>query len=182
MTTRSFLAAAAGGLASAWAKDAAQPIVLKAKAPEFYGKDWINPHGPVSWKERHGTVTVVHFWTYLCINCRHNLPSYERWRNQFDPKQVEIVGIHSPEFPAEAKASNVERKVHEYGISWPVLLDPDLVNWRRWNQQFWPAVYLVDKKGRIRYRWEGELNYGKLNGERRMAALATELLHEGEDA
>jgi thiol-disulfide isomerase/thioredoxin len=155
--------------------------VINAKAPRLEGgaRDWLNvPRGPLSWQDRAGQVTVVHFWTFGCINCRRNLPVYDRWRMAFGDQGVELIGIHSPEFPAEAMAANVIRKVRELGIAYPVLLDPDHVNWRRWDQQFWPAVYLVDKKGVVRYRWDGELNYANLNGERKMNSLIEALLAE----
>jgi hypothetical protein len=68
--------------------------------------------------------------------------------------------------------------VKQLGIEYPVLVDDLMENWRRWDQQFWPTVYLVDRKGRIRYRWEGELNYGNAGGEEKMAALIEILLKE----
>ncbi|MBI4903418.1 MAG: redoxin domain-containing protein [Acidobacteria bacterium] len=184
ISTRKFLATAAGTLG--WSVAAlggvGEPIQMKSKAPDLQGSQWIHTHGPSAWKERKGLVTIVHFWTYGCINCKHNLPSYARWQKHFAGRKVEIIGIHTPEFDHEAVAANVEKKVREFGIEWPVLLDPQMVNWRRWNQQYWPAVYLVDKEGRIRYRWDGELNYRGLSGERRMQELAEGMLREGEDA
>lgn len=160
---------------------AVMPAPMKGKAPELAGKEkeWINaPGGPLHLKDRQGMVTIVHFWTFGCINCKRNLPIYDRWAKRFAGRPVEIIGIHTPEFPVEAVAKNVERKVLEFGITYPVLLDPDQVNWRRWNQQFWPAVYLIDKKGMVRYRWDGEMNYGNLDGERKMTSLIETLLRE----
>jgi thiol-disulfide isomerase/thioredoxin len=157
----------------------AQPAQLHLQAPELQGARWLNaPNGPISLSARRGLVTVVHFWTYGCINCKHNLPIYARWQQRFAPEHVEIIGIHSPEFEAEAIPDNVAKKAKELGITYPVLLDPSLVNWRKWKQQFWPAVYLVDRKGRIRYRWDGEMNYGQLEGEKIMTALIEQLLRE----
>lgn len=154
------------------------PTVMHEKAPSFFGKTWLNTPTPLSMEGLRGKVVIVHFWTFGCINCKHNLPAYEHWRKQFPDDQVAIIGIHTPEFEHEAVKSNVEKKIRELGVSFPVLLDPDQANWRRWKQQYWPAVYLVDRTGRIRYRWEGELNYGGLEGERRMAGLVQQLLDE----
>lgn len=159
---------------------AAAPSRLNAKAPDLVGSRWIHSHGPSAWKDRKGLVTIVHFWTYGCYNCNNNLPSYARWQKHFAGQNLEIIGIHTPEFEKEAVAANVEKKVREFGIEWPVLLDPQRTNWQRWNQQYWPAVYLVDKTGRVRYRWDGELNYGGLQGEQRMRDLAEQLLTQDE--
>lgn len=158
---------------------AAQPIAMNLKAPEFSGKQWLNSE-PLSLAARAGKVTVVHFWTFGCINCKHNLPSYENWRKQLSGRDVAIIGIHTPEFEHEKDAANVKNKVAQLRITWPVLLDPLMENWRRWEQQYWPCVYLVDKKGRVRYRWDGELEYGGANGERIMLGLIEKLLAEAD--
>ena len=153
----------------------AQPAKLNVSAPELHGNHWLNSE-PLTLAGRMGKVTIVHFWTFDCINCRHNLPSYERWAAKLAGKGVAIIGIHTPELPQERVTANVERKVTEYRIKWPVLLDTDMKNWRKWKQEFWPCVYLVDKMGKIRYRWDGELNYGGMDGERKMLDLVEKLL------
>lgn len=156
-----------------------QPARMDQKAPELNGKQWLNsPPGPLQLKDRKGLVTIVHFWTYGCINCKRNLPIYQRWHQRFAASQVAVIGIHTPEFDAEAVPANVANHTRLLHIDYPVLLDPGLVNWRRWNQQFWPTVYLIDRKGRIRYRWEGEMNYANLDGERKMTTLIEQLLEE----
>ena len=165
--------------AASVAGTAAQPIVMNTKGPELSGKQWLNSE-PLSLAQRKGKVTVVHFWTYGCINCKHNLPSYANWHQQLASRDVAIIGIHTPEFDHEKVASNVEKKVKQFDIKWPVLLDPSMDNWRRWSQQYWPCVYLVDKKGRVRYRWDGELNYGNANGEQVMLGLIEKLLAEAD--
>lgn len=159
---------------------AAQPIPMNAPAPELVGKAWINTEGgrPIELASRHGRVTVVEFWTFGCINCRHNLPAYARWQKQFGRQDVAIIGIHTPETESERNAVNVMAAVKQLGIEYPVLIDDQMANWRRWGQQFWPTVYLIDRKGRIRYRWEGELNYGNSGGEDKMAVLIEKLLKE----
>ena len=156
---------------------AAQPNRINEKAPELEGKQWLNSQ-PITLASRTGKVTIVHFWTFDCINCRHNLPSYANWEQKLAGRDVAIIGIHTPELAHERVTANVEMKVAQYNIHWPVLVDTDMKNWRKWRQEFWPAVYLVDKKGKIRYRWDGELNYGGAGGEKKMLELVEQLLEE----
>jgi hypothetical protein len=93
---------------------------------------------------------------------------------------VTLIGVHTPETPEERVRENVVRKVKEYKITYPVLLDQNGENWQRWGQQYWPTVYLIDKKGRVRYRWEGELEYRNAGGEEKMAVRIEDLLKEKE--
>ena len=155
-------------------------LALGAAAPELVAEGWLNvtvTNRPTL-ASRKGKVTIVHFWTYGCINCRRNLPIYDRWQKRYAPRGVMIIGIHTPETQAEGKAVNVARKVKELGISYPVLLDSRHYNWNRWRQHVWPSVYLVDKQGRARYLAEGELEYKGAGGEAKMGALIESLLKE----
>jgi thiol-disulfide isomerase/thioredoxin len=147
-------------------------------APELTGDSWINlPKGStLSLASRKGKVTIVHFWTFGCINCKRNLPAYDRWWNRLAGNGVVVIGIHTPETEAERDPANVAKKVKELGIAYPVLLDPDRQNWNRWQQRIWPAIYLIDKQGRVRYLWEGELEYQNAGGEAKMNRLIAELL------
>jgi len=147
-------------------------------APELTGDSWLNlPKGStLSLASRKGKVTIVHFWTFGCINCKRNLPAYDRWWKRFAGNGVVVIGIHTPESEAERDPANVAKKVKELGIAYPVLLDPDRPNWNRWHQRIWPAIYLIDKQGRVRYLWEGELEYQNAGGETKMTRLILELL------
>lgn len=149
-------------------------------APELAGNAWLNlTNGGRHWlASRRGKVTMVHFWTFDCANCKHNLPYYHLWRRRFGPQGLEVVGIHTPETAAERDPANVARKVKELGIDYPVLPDPDRTNWDRWQQRLWPAIYLVDKQGRVRYCWEGELEYAGAGGYGKMTGLIESLLAE----
>ena len=89
-----------------------------------------------------------------------------------------FVGVHTPESDHERKTNSVARAAGRHGITYPVLLDNRNENWNRWRQQYWPTVYLIDRRGRIRYVWEGELESGGANGEAKMARLAETLLRE----
>jgi len=149
-------------------------------APELTGNLWLNlPSGTTpSLASRKGKVTILHFWTYGCVNCRRNLPAYNRWHKRFASKGVVVIGVHSPETKAEQGPANVAKKVKELGIAYPVLVDSDRQNWNRWQQRAWPAVCLIDKQGRIRYSWEGELEYRGAGGEAKMTRLIEALLKE----
>ncbi len=89
-----------------------------------------------------------------------------------------LIGVHTPETDEERVTENVRRHVKERGITYPVLLDTDGTNWRRWEQQYWPTVYLIDKRGRARYRWAGELEYKRAGGTAIMGRLIESLLRE----
>lgn len=103
---------------------------------------------------------------------------YARWHREFAAKDVVVIGVHTPELEEERVVSNVYRHIKLLGIEYPVLLDQEWNNWNRWRQQYWPAIYLIDKQGQIRYRWAGELNYGGAHGEALMTARIEELLAE----
>jgi len=149
-------------------------------APELLGESWLNTPGdkPITLASRRGEVTIVQFWTFGCSNCRANLPAYERLQKQFAARGVEIIGVHTPETAGERNPENVARMVKELGITHPVLLDPQSENWRRWGQQYWPTVYVLDRAGRVRFKWEGELNYNGAGGEKKAADLIENLLRE----
>ena len=149
-------------------------------ARELVGGPWLNTRqgSPVSLASRKGKVTLVHFWTYGCINCRHNLPAYARLQKRFAARDVQIIGVHTPETPGEKSAANVARAVKQHDITYPVLVDGNSANWERWGQHYWPTVYLLDKQGHIRDHWEGELAYNGADGEAQVERRITELLQE----
>jgi thiol-disulfide isomerase/thioredoxin len=159
------------------AREPSQPLASVA-APELTGDSWLNlPKGSrLSLASRKGKVTIVHFWTFGCVNCKRNLAAYDRWWKRFADKGVVVIGIHTPETEGERDPANVARKVKELGVSYPVLLDVDHQNWNRWQQRIWPAIYLIDKQGRARYLWEGELEYKHAGGEAKMTQLILDLL------
>ncbi|MHB8634882.1 MAG: redoxin domain-containing protein [Fimbriimonadaceae bacterium] len=135
-------------------------------APALKGKQWINIAAAdiANVTKFEGRVTVLHFWTFECINCRHNLPAYAKWASKYKPSDVQVIGVHTPELPAERVPANVRKAVKALGIHYPVLIDGDGVNWTNYHQEFWPTVYVIDKKGDVRYRWVGELGFNGQNG------------------
>ena len=129
------------------------------KAPEITGiQDWINSD-PQTIASLKGKVVLIDFWTYSCINCERTLPYITKWYDNYKNDGFVTIGIHAPEFSFEKKKSNVEKAVQNFGIHYPVALDNDLSTWKAFDNQFWPAKYLIDKDGNIRYTHFGEGDY-----------------------
>jgi cytochrome c biogenesis protein CcdA/thiol-disulfide isomerase/thioredoxin len=128
-------------------------------APDFRGiSDWFNSK-PLTLRELRGKVVLVDFWTYSCINCLRTLPHLKAWWRDYRDKGLVIVGVHTPEFAYESVPSNVRAAVKQLGVGWPVALDPKYATWRAYDNQYWPAEYLIDKEGRIRHEHFGEGEY-----------------------
>ena len=104
---------------------------------------------------------LVDFWTYTCINCIRTLPYLVAWDKAYRDKGLTIVGVHSPEFTFERNADNVARALKQNGITYPVAQDNELATWTAWGNQYWPAKYLIDAKGHVRYAHFGEGDYDK---------------------
>ncbi len=130
-------------------------------APEFAGtQKWFNST-PLTMKGLRGRVVLIDFWTYTCINCIRTQPHLKAWDAKYRKDGLTIIGVHSPEFPFEKSAANVARAVRDDGLKYPVVQDNDLAVWGAYGNQYWPAEYLVDAKGRVRYASFGEGDYGK---------------------
>jgi cytochrome c biogenesis protein CcdA/thiol-disulfide isomerase/thioredoxin len=128
-------------------------------APEFAGNDrWFNSE-PLTLAGLRGRVVLIDFWTYTCINCIRTLPHLVAWDRAYRDAGLTIVGVHSPEFTFERKASNVERAIRQNGIRYPVAQDNAMATWDAWGNQYWPAKYLIDARGHVRYAHFGEGNY-----------------------
>lgn len=131
----------------------------KNLAPVFFpGGQWINTP-PLSMANLKGKVVLVDFWTYTCINCIRTFPYLKSWHQKYADKGLVIVGVHTPEFEFEKDLSNVKKAVNDFGITYPVVQDNDYSTWRAYNNRYWPAKYLVDKDGQIRYTHFGEGQY-----------------------
>lgn len=129
-------------------------------APGIEAKTWINS-APLTLKTLQGRVVLVEFWTFACRNCKNVEPHVKDWHEKFAGKGLTIVGVHTPEFDHEKKLKNVKRYVEKNGIDYAVALDNDYKVWRRFNNRYWPAFYLIDKRGRIRYTHFGEGGYAQ---------------------
>lgn len=130
-----------------------------ADAPEFEGIDaWLNS-GPLTMESLRGKVVVVHFFAFGCINCIHNYPWYKDWQARLTDHGVAIVGIHTPETATEADNSLLQASLEERGLKFPVAQDKERKMWQAWYNGIWPSVYIIDKRGRLRYWWYGELDW-----------------------
>jgi peroxiredoxin len=162
-----------------WAS-AQQPVAMKIPAPELKGIDeWINSK-PTSLKDLRGKVVVLHFWAFGWINCIRNYPWYTGWHEDFAEKGLVVLGVHTPETEQEKKIEKVRQKVKDNGMKYPIAVDGAGKTWQAWDNRWWPSVYLIDKQGNVRYRWDGELNWKETKGEEIMRKKIEELLAEKE--
>jgi cytochrome c biogenesis protein CcdA/thiol-disulfide isomerase/thioredoxin len=144
--------------------DAGRALPVLGAAGEFTDtQQWFNTPGgePLAIDELNaeGKVVLIDFWTYTCINCLRTLPYLKAWDEEYRDDGLVIVGVHSPEFPFEREAGNVARAIDENGLRYPVVQDNELATWDSFQNQFWPAKYLIDTNGRIRYSHFGEGDY-----------------------
>jgi len=166
-----------GGLKEA---DAGERLPVLGTAPEFVGtQSWFNTPGgaPLSLRGLRGHVVLVDFWTYSCINCIRTLPYLNAWNARYAGKGLTIVGVHTPEFPFEHSASNVQEAIHQNGIHYPVVQDNNYSTWNAYKNEYWPAEYLIDARGRIRLADFGEGEYAAK--ERAIRSLLVEAGAEG---
>jgi cytochrome c biogenesis protein CcdA/thiol-disulfide isomerase/thioredoxin len=144
------------------ATEDAVPLHDYGPAPEFTDtQKWFNTPGgkPLTLKGLRGRVVLVDFWTYSCINCIRTLPYLEAWDKRYRKAGLTIVGVHSPEFPFEREAANVEAAIAAEGIHYPVVQDNELGTWSAYENQYWPAEYFIDAGGNVRYVHFGEGEY-----------------------
>ena len=131
------------------------------QAPEFAGiSAWING-GPYTMEDLRGKVVLIDFWTYTCINCIRTFPFLKEWHLRYADDGLVIVGIHSPEFEFEKDVNNVVDAIEWNSLDWITAQDNEFITWRRYNNRFWPAKYLVDKDGVVRYTHWGEGGYAE---------------------
>lgn len=134
------------------------------QAPPIEGiTKWLNTPGgrPVDLKAERGKVVLIDFWTYSCINCQRSLPHIKAWERAYESSGLEVIGVHSPEFAFEKKAGNVADQARKLGVTYPVALDNTLTTWNNYRNRFWPAKYLIDSHGTVRYFKFGEGQYAQ---------------------
>ncbi len=128
-------------------------------APEFTGlQDWINSN-PKKLADYKGKVVLVDFWTYSCINCIRTQPYLKDWYETYKDSGLEIIGVHAPEFAFERNPKNVENAAKKAGLTYPIALDNNFSTWNAYENQYWPASYLIDKDGKVRRYHGGEGEY-----------------------
>ena len=134
------------------------PIPDAPIAPPIASDTWLNSQ-PLSWGSLRGRVVLVEFWTFDCINCRHVIPALSGMYDSYKDQGFTLIGVHSPEFQYEHNLASVKDAVREMGIQYPVAIDNDFANWNRYHNLYWPALYLIDKRGVIRFTHIGEGGY-----------------------
>ena len=135
------------------------PGEVGSLAPELTGiAGWINAE-PFTLESLRGQVVLIDFWTYTCVNCLRTFPFLKEWHEKYNDRGLNIVGVHTPEFEFEKTKVNVEDAVSRNGLEWRMAQDNDMKTWRAFNNRFWPAKYLIDATGVIRYRHFGEGAY-----------------------
>jgi thiol-disulfide isomerase/thioredoxin len=165
--------AAAGGSR----RTAGLPVL--GRAPDFTGNDrWFNTpaNTPLRLDGLRGQVVLIDFWTYTCINCIRTIPYLRAWDSRYRDRGLTIVGVHTPEFVFERDAENVREAIAANRIRYPVAQDNEFATWNAWGNRYWPAKYLVDARGRVRYAHFGEGAYVETE-----AAIRALLAEAGQD-
>ncbi|MEA2918751.1 MAG: hypothetical protein QOJ15_10832 [Bradyrhizobium sp.] len=160
------IGAASLGLGGEVAHDPTAPFTVAAAqgtAPNFAGiSNWFNS-APLNIADLRGKVVLVDFWTYGCVNCINTLPHVSELYAKYKDRGLVVVGVHTPEFPFERSASNVQAALKRHGISYPVAQDNDSQTWNAYRNQYWPAQYIVDQSGKIVFQHDGEGQYEQLD-------------------
>jgi thiol-disulfide isomerase/thioredoxin len=128
-------------------------------APELTNETWLNVDTPLRLADLRGKVVLLEMWTFGCINCQHVMPSLKEWHSRYKDDGLVIIGNHFPEFSYEADLANLKQAVKQDGIEYAVAQDNDGRTWKAYRNNYWPALYLIDKQGHIRYVHIGEGNY-----------------------
>lgn len=149
-------------------------------APEFTHtkeEEWLNSK-PLSLEELRGKVVLLDFWTFDCWNCYRSFPWLNSLEEKMKTEQLQIIGVHTPEFEHEKIRSNIAEKIDEFMLKHPVMIDNDFSYWRAMGNRYWPAFYLIDKEGNVRARFIGETHAGDKQALAIESAI-TNLLKEG---
>jgi len=129
--------------------------------PDFSGAvAWLNS-APIDFQSLHGKVVLVDIWTYSCINSLRQLPYIQAWAAKYKDAGLVVIGVHTPEFSFEKERANVERALPEYGVVYPVPMDNNYAIWNSLDNNYWPADYLIDGKGKVRHHHFGEGDYSE---------------------
>ena len=146
-------------------------------APDFTHNaedEWLN-FAPLTWTDLRGKVVLVDFWTFDCWNCYRSFPWLKTMEARLEPRGLQVIGVHTPEFDHEKVRKNVAAKVKEFDLHHPVMLDNDFSYWRALENRYWPAFYIFDKQGRLRATFIGETQEGDRQA-REIEAIIKDLL------
>ncbi|KAA3601073.1 redoxin family protein [Stenotrophomonas maltophilia] len=142
----------------------AQPAQAVPAAGFDGGGPWHNSP-PLTLEQLRGQVVLVEFWTYTCSNCLNVAPYVHQWHARYAPQGLRVIGVHTPEFAYEGLPGNVRKAITRLDITWPVVQDNQYRIWNTWGNRFWPALYLLDRQGRVVYRHYGEGDYARTETE-----------------
>src|SRR5215204_4465481 len=160
------------GCAARRMTSAAARLPVEGELPSLGGATGWRNSQPLSAASLRGKVVLVQFCTYTCINWLRTLPYVRAWAVKYGGQGLVVIGVHTPEFPFEKDVDNVRRALKEMGVVYPVALDGDYAVWRAFENQYWPALYFVDARGRVRHHHFGEGEYEQ--SERVIRQLLTE--------
>ncbi len=128
-------------------------------APELRGiETWLNSR-PLDLASLRGKVVLLEFWTMSCVNCLDALPHMSAWQKKYGGRGLVVIGVHSPELPAEHAPERVEAAIEHYGINYPVAIDNRLETWTAYHNRYWPSFYFIDARGHVRYAHFGSGDY-----------------------
>jgi len=142
----------------------------QVRAPDI-GRVWLNS-APLSLRQLRGRAVLIDFWDYTCVNCIRTLPYVQAWHERYAEKGLTVIGVHTPEFTFAQYESNLERGAREFGLTYPIVIDSNYELWQAFANRAWPAKYLIDKEGYVRFAHLGEGAYGETE------AAIQELLRE----
>ncbi len=135
------------------------PHPFEANFPSLAGATaWLNSP-PLSAADLRGKVVLIDFWTYTCVNWLRTLPYVRAWAEKYQGHGVVVIGVHTPEFPFEHDIENVRRAAQDMRVSYPIAVDSDYAIWHAFANHYWPALYIADAQGRLRYHHFGEGAY-----------------------
>ena len=128
-------------------------------APELTNETWLNVDAPLRLADLRGKVVLLEMWTFGCYNCQNVMPSLKEWHSKYKDQGLVIIGNHYPEFSYEEDLGNLKAAIERFEIEYAVAQDNDGATWRAYQNRYWPALFLIDKQGRIRYVHIGEGRY-----------------------
>lgn len=138
------------------------PYPVFGPAAELRTDIWLNTEAPLRLANLRGQVVLLVFWAYLCPPCLPVLPHVNSWHNTYTEQGLTVIGIHTPNVEVERDYDRLVTALERFDIAYPVAQDNDLLTWRSYGQEVWPTVYLIDKRGYLRYQHIGEGGYAEI--------------------
>ena len=131
------------------------------EAPELLNEVWLNTNRPLRLADLRGRVVLLDMWTFGCINCRNVIPSLRDWHTKYADQGLVVIGNHFPEFDYERDLGNLKDALQRLNIPYAVAQDNDGSTWQAYRARYWPSLFLIDKRGHLRYTHMGEGAYGE---------------------